>query len=254
MKIKRLIIIFGLAWLLCYAFGQSQPPIKQAKSNENGAGPAAKNGAKESPLRVDSVGLPTPQFDPYQHTNETEDKASDWWMVRLTAGLFIVGAGQLWMFKKQLGIMKDSLRDTEGAANAAKQSADAAEKTVKIMDDTARRQLRPYVSASVAALSNFSHQITPALQVRLTNHGQIPARRVQVRLDVIVRPIAVGDDFAVPEIRNGWTPESVVWPNGSDSEDRRPLIAQPAGARFTPNEIENIRSGALVIYLLGLVR
>jgi hypothetical protein len=68
------------------------------------------------------------------------------WLACLTGALAAIGFLQFIMFYKQLGIMKQTLIDAEGAAKTAKVAADALRETVQTMKDTAQRRLRAYVS------------------------------------------------------------------------------------------------------------
>jgi hypothetical protein len=69
-------------------------------------------------------------------------------------------------------------RATKKAANAAKDSAEAATATVRQMRDTAEKQLRAYVCVDSAVL-RFPQPDVPEAQVHFRNCGQTPAYGVR---------------------------------------------------------------------------
>ena len=76
--------------------------------------------------------------------------------------------------------MKISLAIAKRSANAAKNSAEAAERTVKIMKDTAEKQLRAYVAVLNTEIVNNASPAIPGRHVSIwmKNFGQTPATAI----------------------------------------------------------------------------
>jgi hypothetical protein len=120
-----------------------------------------------------------------QKEDESQEKASNERMLVLwtvviaigTAALALVAAGQLGMFLVQLRLMRKSVIDTGAAANAASDSA-------ATMRDTARRQLRAYLTVSEISIGMPAQweQVNPVAfitDIRIKNSGQTPAYKVK---------------------------------------------------------------------------
>jgi hypothetical protein len=190
--------------LLGLTFSESADAQRNKRSQD--APQATKQGAaqdqrgtEKAPLIVKT--LPTEK-------NETETKAdkekederryNESWLTTytgllawFTAGLIAVGLGQICMFFRQLGYMKQGMIDAKIAAEAAKESADTAKTqaetargTLVTMQDTAERQLRAYVFIDDA---KFEHAPSPPHLWRIIlvikNFGQTPAYDVIARID-----------------------------------------------------------------------
>jgi hypothetical protein len=128
--------------------------------------------------------------DSTQRAKESEQKATtDRWMIWLTGGIVLVAIAQVLLFRKQLGLMHDSMTDTRKAAiaatdgaAAAKEAADATTASVELAKDTAQRQLRAYVGIHIAPpppQQDFAR--TQEAVVRPWNHGQTPARNFRFK-------------------------------------------------------------------------
>jgi hypothetical protein len=117
------------------------------------------------------------EFPPVSVTKDWADRA-----IWIFSGLLvIVGGLQVWLLAATLSAMRrqglSMRRQTthiRRSASAARKSANAAAATVKIMQETAEKQLRAYVY--VVAASRQSDGIRePTLRVQIKNAGQTPA-------------------------------------------------------------------------------
>lgn len=105
---------------------------------------------------------------------------ADWWMVWVSIGLLTIAAVQAAMFYWQLKLMRSSARD-------ACRAADAAQRSVEVMSQSAEKQLRAYVTveqvdSDVHVDGRYSGTVhiknsgqTPALNVRCWIHSWIAA-------------------------------------------------------------------------------
>lgn len=95
------------------------------------------------------------------------------WLFAVTGLMVLVVAGQLWMFKRQLGLMEADSKITRDAALAAKSSADAS-----------LLSIRPWLSCEVKAMEplSFNEAGDPIFKFRITvrNVGQTPAMSVRM--------------------------------------------------------------------------
>ncbi|MGD0486931.1 MAG: hypothetical protein ABSB94_07040 [Syntrophorhabdales bacterium] len=73
--------------------------------------------------------------------NSDGKTSSDWRIVFFTGCLVLIGAFQLFMFRKQLKMMRQGVIDASIAANAAKEAADAARKSAEVLPKIERAYL-----------------------------------------------------------------------------------------------------------------
>lgn len=112
---------------------------------------------------------------------ETLGKLSSWSLVTLfTLGLLIVAAIQAGLFIEQLRLIRISSNDTAKAANAARDSADAARAGLELTKDVAKRQLRAYVHVTETRI--FWKNGAYVLVARFRNSGQTPAYKYVLKL------------------------------------------------------------------------
>ena len=154
-----LVLLICLAAVPAYSNPPSPAPAKNSENQKKHPATAEEKpaynptGTDKQPFVVKSLEAEKTPERTYQERPEREEKAANerslivWTMVLAgaTIVLALLAGGQIWMFWVQLGLIRKSLIDTKGAADAAKQSADATERSVGIMQDTAERQLRAYI-------------------------------------------------------------------------------------------------------------
>lgn len=167
-----------------------QPPTHQTENE----GSKQNYGTANDPLFIKIV--PTEQADNarQQQTKNEDQKASfdrrmadstedlaiyTGGLVAATIVLALVGVGQLYMFYRQLGYMKDGVRDAKIAADAAAAGAKAAQSSA----DTAARALaeleRPhlFVELKDGIIDTTYDEMYPdgAIEFDIPNYGRVPA-------------------------------------------------------------------------------
>jgi len=117
--------------------------------------------------RPDRTDQPTPKAD----TDKTNDGSPakwrsdpNWWVAAFTLLLAFVAAIQVWLFLRQLKIMKSSLADSRAAADAAKLAAEAAMKSA----DAYLTSERPFVIIETRGDQGF--------EFWAVNYGRSPAQ------------------------------------------------------------------------------
>lgn len=181
---------------------ESQPEQQQPKSRKK---PPAKDdrGTERTPLFIKVVDAPKAQVDPEQNKNDANEKPSTYWgltangWTAVFTGLMVaIVLGQLFLFLRQLRYIRESLVDTKVAADAAQKSADAAERTVSTMKDTAERQLRAYLVVENAQIIPNPQRIN----IIIRNTGQTPAFDVQHWGSASMKafPLSTTEDFPAP--------------------------------------------------------
>jgi hypothetical protein len=109
------------------------------------------------------------------------DESSGWyWLTHdaagfFTLGLVFVGLGQAGLFFWQLRLMREGLRDTKEAADAAKETAEATTASVSLSRETAKRQLRAYIHIDTVTISLIQTEYDPNIDILVKNFGATPA-------------------------------------------------------------------------------
>src|SRR5665213_444086 len=116
-----------------------------------------------------------------------------------TLGLLVVGIFQAGFFFVQLRLIRESLTDTKVAADAANRAAKATENSVDLSRDTAKRQLRAYVTVNGVIRTKDPGDLGGsegfAVLVDVKNNGQTPASdslqwaRIEIREFPLVTPL-----------------------------------------------------------------
>src|SRR5450755_2703744 len=114
------ILIASLGWVAVFVWESSQPPIHTSAAGQHCEGTKSEC-AKAT----------------------TDERVADytWWLAVLTAGLVCAGV-------VQFGFLIRSDNTARVAANAAERAAKATEDSVEVGRDTAKRQLRAYVTVN----------------------------------------------------------------------------------------------------------
>ena len=117
-----------------------------------------------------------------------EKQESDWWLVRLTAVLALIGVLQVIVFGWQARRLRQSVEVTKEAADAAKKSADAlsASERAYVFAEVEYGCKNPkphdvdyFANAFYGKFRDFD------LQIILHNHGKTPAIVSHVRYSII---------------------------------------------------------------------
>lgn len=214
-----LLAVFSQGPMPAGSIGKGQPPKQQAVKDHT---PAARGQhvTPGVPLIV-QVRSADRAAEAQQTAAEHQHNATtDWWLVFLTGGLLVVGGVQAGLFFWQLGLIKDSLRDTQTAAEAATKAANATEATVDTMRDTAVRQLRAYVG--LRTWRSTPRQKTGAarpyawdISAEFENYGNTPAMSTVVGIANQWVPPDAAPQWGEPDLGDAPTVDIGVHGGGS---------------------------------------
>jgi hypothetical protein len=230
--------------LLVSGYAQSQPPIpsgakqgdeppKDAKTDQPKP-PVFQIAIPHPPAPIRIVEPPAQKAIAAQNTNHAEDKTPDWWMVGITGVMALVAIVQVGLFLRQLRIMQSTVTDAKIAAEAARDSAET-------MKDTAKKQLRAYMSFTTSNISSFDETHGPKIKVSYTNHGQTPASDLMLYVYIGVMPYEGILNAALPDIQESFTPgKRIIHPNASKAE--RPFAIYESDLFLSGEELARIRN------------
>lgn len=193
---KRLLATASVAFFCAYAFASSNPPAPapviranppQGKAGDANHGPKAEQrGTKESPLFVEGLITAKPsEQETARETRESKEKsANENLSIRLsglnalfTGFLMLIALVQAYLFLRQLGYMRVSLRDTKIAAEAAKISSEA------VM--LAERAYLKVVFSKEGLQWKWTRRDAPSgfeIDLSVKNFGRTPASVTDIRL------------------------------------------------------------------------
>lgn len=203
-----------------------------------------------------------------------------WWddaVADFTLALVIVGGLQAVLFFWQLRLIRESLIDTKESADAAKDAANTASrqanistKTLETMQDTARRQLRAYVSVYPSGLALEVNDVAiKIIQVfaRVKNHGQTPAQEVSFifKGDLVPNPLPndfifppaatrIDDLFAIPpaeEVNSWFNLNRFITSDELTALAGNTLYLGLWGAMFYRDVFDEIRQTKIICFLEG---
>jgi hypothetical protein len=164
-----LLVVLLTAAARCAVAGTSEvAPSRTAESLGTAELQPDLRGTQAMPLVVKSFEGPEDSVDKSEQAKyRAIDSGTAQWVMWLTGGMLVVAVGQAWLFFVQLRLMRASMKVAEAAAAAT-------ERSVETMEDTARRQLRAYVSVDRAWIE-FPEPGVPSVTVIVKNAGQTPA-------------------------------------------------------------------------------
>ncbi len=193
--------------------GQAQRDQEPTTSNQGNSGALATPIANGRPSPKDTAGN-----DPQQ--NNSKD-SPDWWVAKFTGGLVAIGVAQALLFLWQLVLIRKGLADTKEAADAAKESADAATIALSVFE-------RPWIFVTV---EDWITQRGPLNQWSVTfkikNHGRGPATIETCHIGTVVEDSAGSPGLPILEDQI----HTVLGP-GEHIEDAS--LAIPDGISVTP--------------------
>jgi hypothetical protein len=229
----------------CGALADSQPPTPGAadavtkpqsatsqyqKHTEN-----AKAATQGAPTIIETAQTTVVYDPPSDKSEKRRDHSSpEWWIVYITGALAVITLA--------LALYTAKLWRSTG-------------KLVRGSEDTARRQLRAYVSINPKSMGfslvkplSLSEQ--PVLmRCLIKNHGQTPANKINHRFDIAVFPEPLPNEFKFPEasrihggVNIGLAPSIEM---SSNFERPEPLTAE---------EIAKIETGSYRLYLWGITK
>lgn len=109
--------------------------------------------------------------DHEQRDLAAQEAMSVWgfWMALAAMGTLVVTSGGTLLIWQQVRLTRKAVEDTGEATEAMREQN-------KIAKDTAKRQLRAYITASDPKASGLKAGEIPQIEVKLVNSGQTPAR------------------------------------------------------------------------------
>ena len=137
-------MIAPMLFVASVAYSQTPSPTPAKTSQEPQRGTAGVQQTTQNPQPVAVPLSPTssqitsaqPQVVVQQTNGEKNgDSASNWWLVVFTGGLLAAAIIQAWVFYQQSGIMQGQLSVAKDVAAASKSSAEAAAKSVEILNE-----------------------------------------------------------------------------------------------------------------------
>jgi hypothetical protein len=267
-----------LLWLLCHpSLGSSQQPPSRPKAQVGGATRDQQRpqfqarGSQDSPfiVKLDSIqanaqdkrGTPASplvvKLDSIQAKAQAEqaeqqgreETSANWWIVRFTAALVLIGFFQAIFFVWQLVMIRKSLADTEAAADAAMKSAKSAESSVTLAGDTAKLELRAYIAvrSNGLAIRTQGEEFRVEWQTEIKNTGRTPAYFVVPDARMEILPLPLHPDWQLPPDLANRPGDTTINP-----DDRQPHIVR---GKLSRADYELIRHGSgWALYVFGRVR
>jgi len=247
----------ALAWT-AYAQSPGQPLQKSGGTTKFTAPtkPATPDirGTEQSPIVIKVIPPPDDDTKSAAEKKEREDKSeSDWWLVKLTGVLALLGLLQLFVFglqarrlRQTIGEMKIATRATEKAANAAETSANAAERTIDTIEVTAERQLRAYVFATHDEPMFIDSNGAQCVTITIKNFGQTPANELLCSAYIGFYKFPLDTPLDPPELLSAASTGPLA---ASDSRKQFPTMP----TSLNSSEIDAIRDSKGAIFVWGEV-
>ena len=209
---------------------QNQPAVKKTEQRavrqNSEANPASdQRGTEESPLTVKLLNTGKSEAESAQNTEEIlKQDNTNLWTIRFAGALTFVGLLQLISFIWQAVSLK---------------------RTIRVMRDTADRQLRAYVAGIPNFMFAFSERSLPRAKFRLANSGVTPAHRLRHRTEIEILPNPVEAGMSLPTPSGNLSDPMVLFPNTDFAGTKTRAKV------FDASEISRIRNGAASIYVYG---
>jgi hypothetical protein len=255
---RRVLLGITLLALSLYVSATSPPPRALTSPGSRTEAslplPAAINrGTDKSPLAVRVTQMP--QKTAGEISREDRDRslrlASDnrtfWlgvWTVVIAAFTAFIFVLQLFVFGRQAQRLRESIEESKLATRATQTAANAAEKTVETMNETAGRQLRAYVAVKNGCVVGIRDGSKPIAWLTVKNYGQTPAYKFSVSVDI---ELVVGSD----ELHPNKEPSSVL---GHLAPSAELVLTAPALVMLTQTHLFQLENGAATIFVHGIIR
>jgi hypothetical protein len=114
-------------------------------------------------------------------------------------------------------------------------------------DENARRQLRAYVSVTMAHVSSFAKDEYISVRFTLMNRGLTPARSLVHHSEIFVAPEPLPEDFILPGLTSRLSDPLTLFPSQDINGTKT------AAHFFSQEEIRGIANGTARIYCYGMV-
>ena len=187
MRAFLFLFVISFAWNVCAQLPDE--PLKKADAAKQQT-KADKQGTEQSPIVVKVI---PPTIDDKKSAEEEkkqeEKSASDWWLVKLTAVLAVIGLLQLFVFGMQARRLRQTIEEMRVATKATEKAANAAEWSAKLARDEFDASHRAWVKCDVSlAVASPDQHPSPilfdesgmslTLKFTLKNFGTVPATNV----------------------------------------------------------------------------
>jgi hypothetical protein len=155
----------------------------------------------------------------------------EWWLLILGVPTLIIVAWQAW--------------ETRKAAESAKDSVGVVKRQADLMEDTAKRQLRAYISMETANLG-FPQKNRPTASVTFKNFGQTPAYEVQSWISIKIDSYPASIPFALQKPGHR-APKSTLGPGAATQ------FSAPLGRALSDAEMAELGTEQITVYVYGRV-
>src|SRR5208282_2187237 len=183
-----------------------------------------------------------------QKTNrhESQNDKQETWVQRagddplavFTLFLAIIAGAQIGLFYVQLKLIRRSLDTAKESADTAKTQAEIAQATLKAVQDTAKRQLRAYISITPTDVNEFYEGGNVTLHYDTKNIGQTPAVKVRTFAGVGIFPFPLPRGLPMPRLNEDPNKSvQTIFPGDYFSQDCE------LGRTLTANDIIAIKQG-----------
>ena len=181
---RRALAILFLCWAALSSAQTPQPKTEAAKA-QSAQNVAAASNQVAPPVRVEIVNQATEPggyHDPcrYDQGDSRSDLCAQWTAANAARDAAYYARLQLWGAAAGIIGLLITIWLTRRAVKAAQDS-------VRVAQDTAKRQLRAYLVAQNFRLTGFVADQVPMLTFRLKNTGQTPASELRERYEIFYR-------------------------------------------------------------------
>jgi hypothetical protein len=214
------LLISSLFWVGVFVWQSSQPP------NHTSAASQHCEGTKSECAKT-----------------TTDERIADytWWLAVLTAGLVCAGV-------VQFGFLIRGDNTARIAANAAERAAKATEDSVEVGRDTAKRQLRAYVTVNGVVRTKDPGNPNGegfAVMIEIKNNGQTPASNSLQWAQIEIKEFPLQSPLPIHCLQN---PTRGILPPGSDTKN---LMFPTFDRNLTTIEENAILANHTAIYVYG---
>lgn len=200
--------LYAIAFWGCLSFGalsgayaDHHPNARAAKEQQA----AAQEAQSQAPLtehphvKINTPSINQKECEEAEQNNEILDSCQQWRMANAADQTVDWARRQFWVTCGEIVALILTIAVSGCAAIAASRAATSANEAVDVASDTAKKQLRAYVSLAPAGFIYDKYTQKPKIRVEQSNTGQTPARNVRAwgMVDELDYPLPA--DFVFPE-------------------------------------------------------
>jgi len=171
------------------------------------------------------------------------------WIIIFTGALVIVGFLQYYAMRHQEIWMQKNVALAEKIANAARDSAEAASATVRLMRRYTRRQMRARVFVVSANRIGGAKPSSFEAEILMKNYGKVPAYKCTCAIALVLRPNPPGADSFPTLEPTGQEPRLVLPPDG-EFRITRHLFS----GTFEHQQHTMVGTGSQAVYFYGWIQ